>query len=222
MFHSCCATVRCTPSLVLPPSHLAFPCCFHEAGVLMTMARTPAPGSELAESLEARSEHAPENEIYDNFSRPLKAEISAHFMQMCLMNGVDAFDDDDTDFAEEYTPLDDYEEKAEEEDDGAFDDNVVDNGDGGSGFAGDVDLSSEEGEHEVGEDQDGDYDQGDEEEAEGSLELSLLPERISTMTTKEMRLVLIDQIYSEAQLRMLVEGCAIVDGIPPAGYACES
>jgi hypothetical protein len=39
------------------------------------------------------------------------------------------------------------------------------------------------------------------------------------MTVKEMRLALIDEIYTEAQLRMLAEGCAIVDGIPSEAYA---
>ena len=141
---------------------------------------------------------------------------------MCLLSGVDAFDDDDADCAEEYTPLDDHEGEEEDEDDAAFgDDDVAGNKDAASSFAGDVDLSSDEEEHEESEDQDGDYEQGHEEEGEGSLELSLVPGRTNTMSTKEMRLLLIDQIYSEAQLRMLVEGCAIVDGIPPAAYACQ-
>jgi hypothetical protein len=48
----------------------------------------PLLGVELAESLELRSEHAPENEIYDSFTRPVKGEIAAHFMRMSVMAGV--------------------------------------------------------------------------------------------------------------------------------------
>eukprot|EP01043_Picozoa_sp_COSAG02_P054800 COSAG02_NODE_6263_length_3695_cov_1.870412_1_plen_278_part_00 len=204
------------------------------------MAQNTVIGSDLTEALEFRSEHAPENEIYDNFTRPLKAEVAAHFMQMSLLTDVDAFDDEDEDFAEEYTPLDDYEGEEDEEqhykeqeddeqeaDEAAFDDDAAGNAEGDSGWVvvderSDVDFSSEEGQHEEAEEQDRDDDQGGEEEAEGSLELSFLPGRTGAMTTKEMRLVLIDEIYSEAQLRMLAEGCAMVDGIPPAGYACKS
>ena len=61
-------------------------------------------GNELAESLEVRSEHAPENEIYDNFTRPVKGEIAAHFMRMCMVAG--AFADENE--QDEENPADEY------------------------------------------------------------------------------------------------------------------
>ena len=79
--------------------------CAHRVSVCACIDTALVIGTDVAESLELRSEHAPENEIYDNFTRPLKAEIAAHFMHMCIVAGVDTFDEDE-DTAEEYTPLD--------------------------------------------------------------------------------------------------------------------
>jgi hypothetical protein len=81
------------------------------------------------------------------------------------------------------------------------------NGHGGEG----------EGDEEGGEG--GEGGEGEEGEGEGEGSLGLVPSPGRFMTVKEMRLALIDEIYTEAQLRMLAEGCAIVDGIPSEAYA---
>ena len=88
------------------------------------------------------------------------------------------------------------------------------------------DEEETENEREDGQNGHGGEGEGDEEggeggegEGEGEGSLGLVPSPGRFMTVKEMRLALIDEIYTEAQLRMLAEGCAIVDGIPPEAYA---
>ena len=193
--------------------------------------------TELAGSFEQRSEQAPENEIYDNFTRSLKAEVIAHFMQMCDMAGADGYleEQDDEEFLEDYTPLDDDDDDdddSEEREEGEVGgDNEADAEDYEEDTPLDDDSESagEEGEEEPAaaetDDAGGpgradysDNEDEDEDEDEDSGLDSMLPSQANSMTAKEMRLELIDQIYSEPQLRMLAEGCAMVDGIPPAGY----
>ena len=70
-----------------------------------------------------------------------------------------------------------------------------------------------------GDEEGGEGGEGEEGEGEGEGSLGLVPSPGRFMTVKEMRLALIDEIYTEAQLRMLAEGCAIVDGIPSEAYA---
>ena len=79
----------------------------------------------------------------------------------------------------------------------------------------------EDGQNGHGGEGEGDEEGGEGEEGEGEGEgsLGLVPSPGRFMTVKEMRLALIDEIYTEAQLRMLAEGCAIVDGIPSEAYA---
>ena len=83
----------------------------------------------------------------------------------------------------------------------------------------DVAISSKAEQNDEGGTQDDGEDGQNDHGGEGESSLGLVPSPERFLTVKEMRLMLIDEVYTEAQLRMLAEGCAIVDGIPPEAYA---
>ena len=178
--------------------------------------------ADLCAALELRSEQAPENEIYDNFTRTAKAEVLSHYLQVCDQAGIGSSSDEDgAEDEDENSSSSSDDEEITEQSMLAIPDSQdsLDDGDenGLSENEEDIALDSDDDDDDdsaaaaapwevVPEAHEGD-ERGDEEEEEDIF--GRISRQVSGMTVKEMRRSLIDELYDEAQLRRLGEGCAV-------------